>query len=132
MDEAQARNKAGLLKGIVGITPVTEETFLKWRAEFEAKLDRENVMMTAEYREKLSRPTGRQLFERDASLYMDDDVGFNDAGLFEGEEIPSDDDDEDGDEDEDDDEGAGIDASLFQTFDDFPDEDSDEDPDFKP
>ncbi|EKX50235.1 hypothetical protein GUITHDRAFT_104049 [Guillardia theta CCMP2712] len=91
--------------------------------------------ITAGLKEKLLRPTGRQLFERDASLYMDTDVGFNDATLFEDEEFPEDEEDEEDEEefdDEDEDEGAGIDESLFQTLDDeLPDSDSD-DPDFEP
>ena len=51
--------------------------------------------------EKLSRPTGRQLFERDASLYMDTDVGYTDAALFEGEDLPDEDEEEEEDSDDD-------------------------------
>eukprot|EP00282_Hemiselmis_andersenii_P024299 CAMPEP_0172006838 /NCGR_PEP_ID=MMETSP1041-20130122/5771_1 /TAXON_ID=464988 /ORGANISM="Hemiselmis andersenii, Strain CCMP439" /LENGTH=237 /DNA_ID=CAMNT_0012660881 /DNA_START=14 /DNA_END=724 /DNA_ORIENTATION=+ len=102
LDEAAVRNRAGILKGIVGVTPVTEESFLKWRAVFEAKVAAADVTMTAERKEQLTRPTGRQLFERDASLYLDTDVGYNDAELFADEELPSDDDDDDDDDDEED------------------------------
>jgi len=139
-NDARKRFKAGLLKGIVGVTPVTEQTFLAWRAKFEAEQEAIKGEMTLEMKEKLSRPTGRQLFERDASLYLDTDVGYNDAQLFEDEDLP--DDEEDEDEDDEDEEESGeeedeeeFDRALFLD-DDLPsdedDDDDDDDDDYKP
>ena len=58
-----------MLKGVVGETPVTEANFLAWRTKKEAEDDSGKPALSAEMKEKLARPTGRQLFERDASLY---------------------------------------------------------------
>jgi hypothetical protein len=58
-----------VLKGVVGETPVTEANFLAWRTKKEAEDDSGKPALSAEMKEKLARPTGRQLFERDASLY---------------------------------------------------------------
>lgn len=136
-DEASGirRNQDGILKGVVGMTPVTEESFVAWRARLEKEVE-EKKGVTAEMKERLLRPTGRQLFERDASLYDDVDAGVEDASLFEGEELP-DSDEEDAEDDSDDDveaAAAGVaDAALFQDLldDELPSSDED-DPDFQP
>ena len=78
------------------------------------------------------RPTGRQLFERDASLYDDVDVEGDGDGGDDGEE---EEDEEEEESDEDEEEDAGVaDAALFQDLgdEDLPSDSDEDDPDYKP
>jgi hypothetical protein len=78
------------------------------------------------------RPTGRQLFERDASLYDDVDVDGDGDGGDDGEE-EEEEEEEESDEDEEGDAGVA-DAALFQDLgdEDLPSDSDEDDPDYKP
>lgn len=73
-------------------TRVTVESFLKWKKEFLADVQsKERAGMDADMRAKMNdkqkRPTGRQLFERDAGLATSDVKFLQEAGEEEEEEI---------------------------------------------
>lgn len=128
------KNKEGVLKGVVGVTPVTVESFTAWRAKLEQE-EEAAKNMTAEMKERLLRPTGRQLFERDSSLYEDIDIGAEDPSLFEGEELPDSEEEEEEEDDSEDEAGAAVeDASLFKDLgdEDLPSDSDEDDPDYKP
>eukprot|EP00164_Ancoracysta_twista_P007887 GFYU01011288.1.p1 GENE.GFYU01011288.1~~GFYU01011288.1.p1 ORF type:complete len:271 (-),score=105.53 GFYU01011288.1:85-897(-) len=121
--EEERKREGGLSKELLAKraagTQVTVETFNAWRAKFEKEMEKSEGKKRAGKGDK-SKPTGRQMFERDISLVQSDakfaeeeggdDVDYSTAAinaeLFDGddddEDLLTDSDDED-EEDEDDD-----------------------------
>ena len=88
---------------------MTVESFLVWRAKFDEETGRAALKQAKEVNKKL---TGRQLFERDASL-ANSDLAF----IKEGDAV----------------EGVSVDETLFQDLEDLDlDDEGDDDSEFDP
>ncbi|XP_003215622.1 RWD domain-containing protein 1 isoform X1 [Anolis carolinensis] len=91
-------------------TPVTIETFLSWKAKFDAELlEIKRKKMKEEEQSGKNKLTGKQLFERDHNLDTSDIQFLEDAGN-----------------------SVEVDESLFQEMDDLELEDEEDDPDYNP